>query len=449
MNRLDTHRPSGVGRQRYGHFAPLLLAAAVLALPCRVSAQCSGCTITVSSNSSTSYSLSSGQVLCITGGTYTGSINNLANGATICVGTNATFSPSSLNNISGSIVNHGVANMPGFSVNGGFLIENYGRMYFPSNLNMNGTGSITNYNGGYMRFSQAAVIAQSSTVVNFGWILCLQNLNTDAGTNFTNHNRVETFTNFNPNGTFTNNGTVKANDFININSNSTVVNNCTFYADDGFNNNSPNTQNYGTLIVTGPTGNPNDLIQNNAAFFQGPNGKLQAIRYINSSTVTGSGTYRMTGQTTNQGPFGNDGLGINFYDTGLPPGIMDVQNTAPHASVTKNFVAAIDTNLISSTCGATYRTARCSITATASNGGPYCPGQTIQLSGGPAGMATYAWSGSNNWTSAAQSPSIQLATAAMAGTYTLTVTNSNGCTASATTTVTINAAPTKPGTISY
>lgn len=85
----------------------------------------------------------------------------------------------------------------------------------------------------------------------------------------------------------------------------------------------------------------------------------------------------------------------------------------------------------------------------ANNGGPYCPGQTIQLTGSPSGMSAYAWSGPNNWTSVLQSPSIELATAAMAGVYTLTVTASSGCTASASTTVSVLAAPLKPGAISY
>lgn len=59
--------------------------------------------------------------------------------------------------------------------------------------------------------------------------------------------------------------------------------------------------------------------------------------------------------------------------------------------------------------------------ATASNTGPYCAGQAIQLNGGPAG-STYAWSGPSGYSSAVQDP----ADAALAGTYTLIATQ-NGC----------------------
>ena len=38
-------------------------------------------------------------------------------------------------------------------------------------------------------------------------------------------------------------------------------------------------------------------------------------------------------------------------------------------------------------------------TATATNGGPYCAGNTIQLTGGPSGLSSYSWVGPNGYTS--------------------------------------------------
>jgi len=81
-------------------------------------------------------------------------------------------------------------------------------------------------------------------------------------------------------------------------------------------------------------------------------------------------------------------------------------------------------------------------TAEASNGGPYCAGDTIQLIGGPDGMSSYSWTGPNGFSSDEQSPSIPDATTAMAGDYILTVTDGNGCTGSATTPVIVNPNPT-------
>jgi hypothetical protein len=68
-------------------------------------------------------------------------------------------------------------------------------------------------------------------------------------------------------------------------------------------------------------------------------------------------------------------------------------------------------------------------------------GATLNLTGGPAGMTTYAWTGPNGFVSALQNPSIVGVTLAAAGTYTLTVTDLNGCSATTTTTVTINPSP--------
>ncbi len=81
-------------------------------------------------------------------------------------------------------------------------------------------------------------------------------------------------------------------------------------------------------------------------------------------------------------------------------------------------------------------------TAAAANNGPVCTGTPLTLTGGPAGMAAYAWTGPNGFISSLQSPTISSsATTIMAGLYTLTVTNSFGCRSVATTTVIITVSP--------
>ena len=74
----------------------------------------------------------------------------------------------------------------------------------------------------------------------------------------------------------------------------------------------------------------------------------------------------------------------------------------------------------------------------ASNAGPYCVGQTINLSS--SGGGTYSWTGPNSFTSTSQNPTIPNSTTAMGGVYSLTVTL-NSCTASLTTSVIINPLP--------
>ncbi len=82
-------------------------------------------------------------------------------------------------------------------------------------------------------------------------------------------------------------------------------------------------------------------------------------------------------------------------------------------------------------------------TLSASNDGPYCVGETINLSANGAGGASYSWTGPLAFVSALEDPTRASAIIGHAGTYTVTLTNTlSGCTASATTDVTVNANPT-------
>ena len=78
----------------------------------------------------------------------------------------------------------------------------------------------------------------------------------------------------------------------------------------------------------------------------------------------------------------------------------------------------------------------------ASNTGPYCAGDTVQLNATTVAGATYAWTGPNGFTSTLQNPTIPSATSSATGTYSVT-TSANGCTSTAATTaVTVTAKPT-------
>jgi gliding motility-associated-like protein len=78
----------------------------------------------------------------------------------------------------------------------------------------------------------------------------------------------------------------------------------------------------------------------------------------------------------------------------------------------------------------------------ASNNGQVCSGSALNLTGGPAGMAIYYWTGQDGFTSLLQNPSVSdSATLDMAGLYTLTVANTNGCTNIATQSIIVTETP--------
>jgi hypothetical protein len=91
------------------------------------------------------------------------------------------------------------------------------------------------------------------------------------------------------------------------------------------------------------------------------------------------------------------------------------------------------------------------VTATASNDGPACVGETVNLTGGggPASISTWSWTGPNSFSSNLQNPSITNVTTAASGTYTLTVTDVNGCTDTAKTIVVVNTLPAAPTAGNY
>jgi gliding motility-associated-like protein len=78
-------------------------------------------------------------------------------------------------------------------------------------------------------------------------------------------------------------------------------------------------------------------------------------------------------------------------------------------------------------------------TPTASNTGPYCPGNTIQLNVGA--FTTYTWSGPGAFSSNNQNPTQANAQTINGGNYTVIVASAQGCTNTAVTNVVVNPTP--------
>ncbi|OFY86487.1 MAG: hypothetical protein A3F72_14975 [Bacteroidetes bacterium RIFCSPLOWO2_12_FULL_35_15] len=79
---------------------------------------------------------------------------------------------------------------------------------------------------------------------------------------------------------------------------------------------------------------------------------------------------------------------------------------------------------------------------TAGNNGPFCPGQTLNLTATSVVNATYSWTGPNGFTSALQNPILTNVTSAMNGNYTVSVNVASPlCNSSSITNVVVNPNP--------
>jgi hypothetical protein len=154
---------------------------------------------------------------------------------------------------------------------------------------------------------------------------------------------------------------------------------------------------------------------------------------LTAATVSGA-TYAWTGPN-------------GFTSTAQNP---TIPNATPAASGTYVVTATVSG---CSTAASTVATVNAVPGApVAGNSGPLCAGGTLQLAASTVPGATYAWTGPNGFTSAAQNPTIPNATAAASGVYTVTA-SVGGCASPAgSTSATVNgasAAITAPPTLCF
>jgi large repetitive protein len=127
----------------------------------------------------------------------------------------------------------------------------------------------------------------------------------------------------------------------------------------------------------------------------------------------------------------------NFTSTEKAPTIASA-TTAANGVYT---VTISDSNNCSNTATTSVTVSNCCSITVSVNANAVCVGGTLQVSASGVGIASYSWSGPNNFTSTLQSPAMSNATTAMAGVYSVTVQGTAGvtCTMSATVSATVNA----------
>ncbi len=217
-----------------------------------------------------------------------------------------------------------------------------------------------------------------------------------------------------------------------------------YYLWSGPNGYTSNVQNPVIPNATAATGGMYTLLVTNASGCSGAASTTVTVNPIPVATATNNGplcagaTLNLTGGPANMSTYawsGPNGFTANVQS----PSIANVTTAA--AGVYSLQVSFYGCTSIAAT---TTVVVNAKPVATATNNGPVCEGSTLSLTGGPSGMASYAWSGPNGFTSGVQNPTIANATAAASGVYTLNVSSSSGCSSSATTTAVVNAKPPTP-----
>lgn len=137
--------------------------------------------------------------------------------------------------------------------------------------------------------------------------------------------------------------------------------------------------------------------------------------------------------------------GVNLFDGGAISGaataMLTINPTATGNSGSYDVVVTDGFGQPLTSAAATLTVNAIPAAPTASNNGPICVGQTLQLSASTIANATYSWTGPNSFTSSAQNPSIASATAAAGGTYNVTATVSACTSPVGMTTAVVNSTP--------
>ncbi|HJQ39076.1 MAG TPA: hypothetical protein VKB93_18210, partial [Thermoanaerobaculia bacterium] len=167
-----------------------------------------------------------------------------------------------------------------------------------------------------------------------------------------------------------------------------------------------------------------------------------------------------TPTATNGGPYCDTGSGVTVqlntptvagatYSWTGPTGFTSALQNPTRPGATPSDAGTYSVTVTVNGCTSAAGTTNVIITSTpatptATNGGPYCEGQTIQLNTPTVPGATYSWTGPGGFASALQNPTRANAQLVDAGSYSVTVTV-GGCTSAAgSTTVVVNATPATP-----
>ncbi|MGH1547709.1 Ig-like domain-containing protein [Leifsonia poae] len=270
--------------------------------------------------SASSVSLAPGETVLLASGTFTGGVNALPSGATLCVAAGATLQPAYLNNGAGTVIvaAGATATFPSLSVGTGFALQAEGSVTF-AGLNVNGASRFAIASGGTMAVS-GSFSPSAGVFDNRGTLTVGGSLNLNGGASIENAGRLTVGGDALLNGRLDNTGRVDVAGILGVNGGATFANACQVRATGAITNDAAASANAG-IVVAGGT------FRNNGTWRQSVEGLLAATGLTDDGTVSGFGAYQFTGPTSVQGRFTGDSAGNPIQvQTQAPAGsIFDVQ----------------------------------------------------------------------------------------------------------------------------
>ena len=245
--------------------------------------------------------------MLIAAGTFTGGINAIAAGATLCVAAGATLQPAYLNRGAGRLLNEGVTTLPAFLTAAGMQAENGGTLNLPNGLTDNGPLALLNKVGGTVTVGTQLALPSGATITNLGTIQVVGPATLNGGSRLDNSGTLNISGTLSDNGTIANTGDLAVGQSFSVNGTGSFGNACQTTSI-GFSNNAASTNS--GVLTAGPT-------DNNGTFVQAPTGIAVGTDFTNTGTVNGFGRYSFSGTTASSGQFAGTTVAapIAFEDT--------------------------------------------------------------------------------------------------------------------------------------
>lgn len=314
----------------------------LISLSQSIMAQCTSCTVNITSNSSQSYTITRNDVICVKpGATLTGGINNIHKDGILCIDSGATFIAPFVDNWNGTIYNYGTIDLSSATIHGNGTLVNMGDIIM-TDPNVNGNTSLTNSDGSSIKIIGDLSLSGNNTLINDGELTVTGDFNFNGSADFENNGSLIVEGELDLNKSLDNHGFLRVKGDIVSGSNG-VHNYCMFISEKGFTNSGSSFANEGFMwIIRADSG----LFSNTGTFYQAPGAQFRGVDFENTGEITGGGDYYFSGNTYNDGDVGFDSLGLNFYDASLanPNLFFDQQIVAPHISVNNDVVIPPDTN---------------------------------------------------------------------------------------------------------